>query len=128
MIKQKWDIIKLICASAMIVLFLHLIKYHIKLPDTGNNSLSCSINSNLNLLDSKAIVIDMAQLPAVKKIYNHLPSNNFSEKLQISNDNKRIAQSYIVLQKTKPSLKPFIVQRFYHPLFSPDDDDWLILS
>lgn len=128
MIHQKRDIINIICISFLVMMFLYLLNDHNQSSNKVHNSISCAINSDLNLINSKAIVIEIAQLPAIQKYAFPLTSRNLVEKLQISTDNKRIAQSYIILQKTKRSLTPLIVQRFYYPLFSEDDDDWLILS
>jgi hypothetical protein len=68
----------------------------------------------------KAVIADAVPLPLVQKFVLPLL---FNDNQNSFSTNSKITRSFIILQKTRLSIKPLIPCRFYYHLFSNDAED-----
>jgi hypothetical protein len=79
-----------------------------------------------------AIICNAFRLPDFQKYCDSTPLNTslnpFSTQNKILDYNRRIAQNFIQIQKTRLSLEPILTSRLYFHLPSNKDDDLPVLS
>jgi hypothetical protein len=126
---QKRNIINLLCTSIIIVLiFLLFSAFSDKPVKKTDNTIQYALISEFHSENSKAVIAYPGVLPSLQKSFIYKPNQLFNESHKIFTDNRKINQSFILLQKIQLSIKPIAIWRFYYHPFSKDDDDWLILS
>jgi len=129
MINKKENIINFLCTTFSIVFFLFLLSSFSDKPAQEINTayqheiISVHISDNGN-----AVTIDAVQNPCFQKSFVFLDHNIFNETHKIIADNSKISHRFISLQKTELLIKPFIILRFYHHIFSEDSKDLPVLS
>jgi hypothetical protein len=126
MINNKSESVKSIVTAIIIVFFLLLIS---SVSDISHNSNSHSQNVlNSELQAGNAVIADATPLPSVRKFCLPLLSKLFSNYNTIFASDRKIFLSFLVLQKTQITIKPFVLCRFYYHIFSGDTEDLPILS
>lgn len=79
-----------------------------------------------------AIICNAFRLPDFQKYYDSTPLNTslnpFSIQNKILDHNRRIAQNFIQIQKTRLSIEPILTSRLYFLLPSNKDDSLSVLS
>jgi len=127
-INQKENTIKAFGTAMIIVLFLFFctsISDKSFSPNKHSSQLGSASEFNIN--NGKAVVVEAFKWSSFQKSFS-LIRNLFNDNFKSVADNNKITRSFILLQKTQLSIKPFSSCRFYYHLCSGDDDDLPFLS
>jgi len=129
MLNKKGDIGNFLGAAFIIVLFVLLFSAFSDTPVKETiATYQFELRSDYHSDKAKDILADAVQLPSLQKSCLSLSNNPFNENYKISADNRKISQSYILLQKIQLSVKPVTAFRFYYHLFPNEAEDPPVLS
>jgi hypothetical protein len=128
MIHQKGDKINSLGTTLIIVLFLFLFSSFSKSTKQADHASRFELKILSHPGQLKAVITDAVQLPSIQK--SNVPEHHdlFSDTHKVFAENRKIAQSIILLQKTQLSIKPMTFCRFYYHLSAKDDEDLPVLS